>query len=427
MLGRRGWPSFGQARPFWQARPRIMDFQRIILVHYHEIGLKGHNRASFEKRLQRNLEALLADYPVVTIHRIAGRLVVFLREGTGHELALACADAIVGVPGVARVSCGFKCERSMDAMGQAALTALAEAGPFDSFKVAARRNHTDFPIDSMQMNRDVGAVLCEAFPAKRVQMKDPDITVGVEVVQNASYVYARSVRGIGGLPVGSSGKVMALLSSGIDSPVALWRMARRGAVSVGVHFSGRPQTSDASEFLVDDIARVLERTGCIGRAYVVPLGDYQRAISLDAPPALRIILYRRLMFRVAERLAEREGARALVTGESLGQVASQTIENLCATEAAVSMPVLRPLVGADKLEIIEQAQRLGTFELSSQDAPDCCTLFMPRSPETHAKIADVEAAEAPFPVAQWVEELADAAEPHDYACPAYKPPRPVRG
>ena len=400
-----------------------MGFQRIILVHYHEIGLKGHNRATFEKRLQKNLEVLLGAYPVVTIHRIAGRLVVFLKEGTDHAMAVACADAIVGVPGVARVSCGFKGERSMGALGAMACAALAEAGPFESFKVAARRNHTDFPIDSMQMNRDVGAVLCAAFPDRRVQMKGPDVTVGVEVVQNAAYVYARSVRGIGGLPVGSSGKVMALLSSGIDSPVALWRMARRGAVPVGVHFSGRPQTSDASEFLVDDIARVLERTGCIGRVYVVPLGDHQREISLDAPPSLRIILYRRLMFRVAERLAEAEGARALVTGESLGQVASQTIENLCATQAAVSMP----LIGTDKLEIIEQAQALGTFELSSQDAPDCCTLFMPRSPETHAKVAAVEAAEAPFPIEQWVGELAEAAEARDYACPGYKPPRGRKG
>ena len=196
---------------------------------------------------------------------------------------------------------------------------------------------------------------------------------------------------------------------------------------VGVHFSGRPQTSDASEYLVDDIARVLEKTGCIGRVYVVPFGDCQREISLLAPPSLRIILYRRLMFRVAERIAARERAGALVTGESLGQVASQTLENIRATDAAVSMPVFRPLIGNDKLEIIEQAQELGTFEISSMDAPDCCTLFMPRSPETHARIEDVEAAEAALPVERWVAELAAAAEPHDYACPAYKPPREPKG
>ena len=399
------------------------EFQRIILVHYHEIGLKGRNRSVFEKRLQKNLEALLGAYPIVTIHRISGRILVFLREGTSLEVANACTDAILGVPGVARVSCGFKCEQDMEVMGRAAYIALAEAEPFASFKVSARRNHTTFPIDSMQMNRDVGAVLCEAFPTKKVQMKGQDVTVGVEVVEGSTYVYARSERGIGGLPVGSSGTVVSLLSSGIDSPVALWRMARRGAVCVGVHFSGRPQTSDASEFLVDDIARVLERTGCIGRVYVVPFGDYQREISVSAPPALRVILYRRLMFRVAEEIARRERAGALVTGESLGQVASQTLDNIRATDASVTMPVLRPLIGSDKLEIIDQAQALGTFEISSMDAPDCCTLFMPRNPETHAKLEDVEAAEAAFSLEAWVTELADAAEPHDYRCPAYRPPK----
>lgn len=402
------------------------EFQRIILVHYHEIGLKGRNRSVFEKRLQKNLEALLRDYPIVTIHRIAGRLIVFLKEGTSLAVANRCTDAILGVPGVARVSCGFKGERDMQLMGRAAVLALQEAGTFESFKVAARRNHTDFPIDSMQMNRDIGAVLCEAFPDKRVQMKGQDVTVGVEVVQNAAYVYARSERGIGGLPVGSSGTVVSLLSSGIDSPVALWRMARRGAVCIGVHFSGRPQTSDASEFLVDDIAQVLQRTGCIARVYVVPFGNYQREISVGCPPSLRVILYRRLMFKVAEEIARRERAGALVTGESLGQVASQTLENIRATNAAVTLPVLRPLIGSDKLEIIDQAQQLGTFEISSMDAPDCCTLFMPRNPETHAKLEVVEEAEAQFPIEQWVQELADAAEPHDYACPAYRPPRARR-
>ncbi len=401
----------------------MSEFQRIVLVHYHEIGLKGHNRSTFEMRLLKNLEALLAAFPVVTIHRIAGRLCVFLREGTSLDVAVACADAIVRVPGVARVSCGYKCERDLDAMARAARDAMGEAGGFSTFKVAARRNHTDFPIGSMDMNRIVGAKLCEAFPEATVRMRDPDLVVGVEVVQNAAYVYARSVPGIGGLPVGSSGTVVGLLSSGIDSPVALWRMARRGAVCVGVHFSGRPQTSDESEYLVDDIARVLERTGCIARVYVVAFGDVQREISLCAPPSLRVILYRRLMFKVAERLAARERAGALVTGESLGQVASQTLDNIRATDAAVELPVLRPLIGTDKLEIIAQAEELGTFEISSQDAPDCCTLFMPRKPETHAKLKDVLAAEEGLPLARWVDELAASAEARDYACPAYRPPR----
>ena len=263
------------------------------------------------------------------------------------------------MPGVARVSSGFKCERDLDVMVDAAERAMREAGEFASFKVAARRNHTDFAVGSMDMNRIIGAKLCAAFPEAEVRMKGPDLMVGVEVVQNASYVYARSRPGIGGLPVGSSGTVMCLLSSGIDSPVALWRLARRGAVCVGVHFSGRPQTSDESEYLVDDIAHVLERTGCVARVYVVPFGDVQREISLLAPPSLRVILYRRLMFKVTERLAAYEHAGALVTGESLGQVASQTLENIRATDAAVGLPVFRPLIGTDKLEIIAQAEEAG--------------------------------------------------------------------
>lgn len=399
----------------------MAEYQRICLVHYHEIGLKGHNRSKFEMRLLKNLEAHLCAYPVVTIHRISGRLCVFLKEGTTHDTMVECADAIRSIPGTARVSCGFKCERDLDQMTEAGILAMGESGAFSSFKVHARRNHTDFPVNSMEINQIVGGRLSEAYPQAKVQMKDPDLTVGIEVVQNAAYVYARSIPGIGGLPVGSSGTVMSLLSSGIDSPVALWRIARRGAVCIGVHFSGRPQTSDASEFLVDDIAHVLEKTGCIARVYVVPFGDYQREIALSAPPELRVILYRRLMFRVAERIAFYEHAKAIVTGESLGQVASQTLDNIRATNDAVSLPVFRPLIGSDKLEIIAQSQQLGTFSISSQEAPDCCTLFMPRNPETHANLTAVREAEAAFPIDQWVEELACAAELHDYACPAYKP------
>ncbi len=398
----------------------MTEFQRVILVHYHEIGLKGHNRSVFEKRLVKNIEALTSDFPVCAVHRISGRIVVFLKEGTTADAADMCTEKLVVIPGIARVSCGFKCERTLDVMNEAAVLALSEAEPFQTFKVQARRNHTDFPINSMEMNRDIGAVLCEKFPDKQVKMKEPDVQVGVEVIQNASFIYAKSIPAIGGLPVGSSGKVVCLLSSGIDSPVATWKMARRGAVCIGVHFSGRPQTSDASEYLVDDIAHVLEQTGCIARVYTVPFGDYQREISVKCPPSLRVILYRRLMFRVAEKIAEIEHAGALVTGESLGQVASQTLENMAATNDAVTIPVFRPLIGTDKLEIIEQAQKLGSFEISTQDAPDCCTLFMPRSPETHAKIPDVRQAEAEFPIDEWVSEIIQNVEVKNYKCPACK-------
>lgn len=405
-----------------------MAFQRICLVHYHEIGLKGHNRASFELRLLHNLEALLEGLPIEHVSRISGRVLVVLDRGATLEEAHEATQRIVGVPGVARVSCGYRCERNIDVMNEAAFAALSDVASFETWKVVARRNHTDFPIDSMEINQLVGAYLCDRFPDKRVQMKHPDVEVHVEVVQGTSYVYALSLPGIGGLPVGTAGKVVCLMSSGIDSPVAMWRMARRGATCVGVHFSGRPQTASTSEYLVDDIAHVLERTGCVARVYVVPFGDYQREIAGKVPPRLRIIIYRRLMMKIAERIARKEGAKALVTGESLGQVASQTLDNLAVTNAAVRMQVLRPLIGSDKVEIIADAQKLGTFDISNTPAPDCCTLFMPRSPETHAKVRDAEEAEACLPYDQWIDEIMDAVEVHDYRCPSSRRPgKPAEG
>lgn len=398
---------------------------RVCLVHYHEIGLKGHNRKKFEQQLISNIEALIQD-STVRIRRISGRICLFMEDGSSFEDACLLADQIAGVPGIARVSSGYRCAQDLDEMYETACMALRDAGDFHTFKVQARRNHTDFAIDSMQLNQLVGAALCRAFPEKKVTMKNPDVEVRVEVIQGSTYIYGRSIPGIGGLPVGSAGKAICLLSSGIDSPVATWRIARRGATCIGVHFSGRPETSATSEYLVQDIAEVLEKTGCFARLYIVPIGTYQREISALAPPELRVILYRRLMFRIAERIAQREGAKALVTGESLGQVASQTMDNMLVVNQSVSLPVYRPLVGFDKVEIINEAQRLGTFEISSQDAPDCCTLFMPRNPETHAKLPKVLAAEESLPMDEWANEAVSQVEIHTYTCPSYKIPRAER-
>ena len=303
---------------------------------------------------------------------------------------------------------------------------MIDCGEFESFKVVARRSNTDYPIDSMQLNQLVGAHLCAFAPDKKVKMKDPDVKVHVEIIQGSAYVFSRSDRGIGGLPVGTAGKVVSLMSGGIDSPVATWKLMKRGAVVVGVHFSGAPVTDDASEYIVDDLAHALASAGGIGRIYTIPFGNYQKAIASECPPNLRIVLYRRLMFRVAQGIARIENAKALVTGESLGQVASQTLENIAAVNAVVDIPVLRPLIGSDKLEIIDVAKQLGTFEISSRPADDCCTLFMPRSPETHARIKDCEAAEALVPIDAWVDEILDNLEYRDYPCPSYKAPREMR-
>jgi thiamine biosynthesis protein ThiI len=325
------------------------------------------------------------------------------------------------------VSRAWQCEREQDAYCAAAVDELREAGDFRSFKVHARKSNTDYPLHTLDINRIVGSALCDEFPEKKVQMHGPDVTLTVLVCQGLVYVYAVSERGVGGLPVGTAGKVVSLISSGFDSPVATWMLGKRGATCVPVHFSGRPMTADTSEYLVQDLCRALAPSGVVGRLYVVPFGECQREISLAVPASLRIIMYRRLMFVVAERIARIEGAKALVTGESLGQVASQTLDNIAATNEAVSMPVLRPLIGTDKQEIIARSQELGCYDICCETAPDCCTLFMPRRPETHARPEQVHEAWELFDHEAMADLLVEASEYVDFeSCPSYRPPRSRR-
>lgn len=396
---------------------------RVCLVHYHEIGLKGNNRARFERILMDNIKAALAAFSVATITRISGHILVTFSVSGEAERAF---PLIAKVPGVARVSLAFHTNREPGEYCAAAIKALEEFGEFNSFKVVARRSNTDYELTSMDLNKQVGEVLCNAFPDKKVLMKGCDAQVHVLVVQGSVYVYARSERGVGGLPQGSAGKFVTLLSSGIDSPVATWLLARRGAVPVPVHFSGRPQTADTSEYLCQDIIQALAPCVQVGRLYVIPFGDCQREISIACPSDLRVIMYRRVMYAVAERIAQLEGAKALVTGESLGQVASQTLENIMAVNEVVDIPVFRPLIGSDKQEIIARAEQIGTYDISTQTAPDCCTLFMPRRPETHAKLDEVHAAWEMFDHEAMIQQLVDAAEYIDFSAPTYKPPRCMR-
>lgn len=398
---------------------------RVCLVHYHEIGLKGKNRSTFERQLITNLKRALKGRSA-HVERLAGYVRVHFED---EDVPADVPELISRVPGVARVSVAYRCEREPEQYNEAAIESLKACESFQSFKVHGRRSNTDYPIHSIDLNRQVGAVLCDAFPDKKVQMHQPDVTVNVHVVQSDVYVYAdaTSMRGAGGLPVGTAGKVVTLLSSGFDSPVATWMVGRRGATCVPVHFSGRPMTSDASEWLTQDIVRALEPAGIIGRLYVVPFGECQREISLKAPQSLRVIMYRRLMFEVAQAVAELEGAKALVTGESLGQVASQTLDNITATNDVAKIPVFRPLIGTDKIEIIDRARRIGTYDISAQTAPDCCTLFMPRRPETHAHLDAVRRAWETFDHDAMVKHLMETIEYVDFdMCPSYRPPRELK-
>jgi len=394
-------------------------FERAALIHYHEIGLKGRNRSAFERRLKDNVAAAVAEITSAEVERISSRLLV---RATDPRRVFELAERVADLPGVSYSAPVFVTSREQHDLNAAAMAAIAEAGPFETFAIESRRSNTDHPVSSMEMNRIIGQHVVDGTGAK-VDLGAPDVTCWVEVVQGDAYVYARKVSGVGGLPVGSAGTVVALLSAGIDSPVASWRLMKRGAVVVGVHFSGRPQTDDASERLVAEIGHALETYGGIGRIYVVPFGELQKEISLHAPPDLRVLLYRRLMVRVGEAVARFEGAKALVTGESLGQVASQTLDNIAAVDHAATLPILRPLIGTDKIEIIDEARAIGTYELSIQEHSDCCTLFMPRTPETHASIEQVVEGESNLDIDRMVADAVGSMSYVDLDCPAYRPPR----
>ncbi len=394
-------------------------FERAVLVHYHEIGLKGRNRGRFERQLRDNIVAAIGDLAPRGVEKVASRLLVPVPDASAEEVL----QRVARTPGVSSASLAFVTSRDPEEMERAAVLAVREAGPdVRTFAMAARRSATDHPEPSLEMNRRIGAVV-QAETGLGVNLSAPDVTCHVEVVQGEVYVYARRVPGPGGLPVGTSGKVVSLLSAGIDSPVATWRVIRRGAVTVGVHFSGRPQTDSVSERVAKEISGVLAQWGGMARLYVVPFGDLQREISLAAPPDLRILLYRRLMIRVAEAIAAEERAGALVTGESLGQVASQTLENIAAVDAVATLPVFRPLIGHDKLEIIAEARTIGTYELSIQPHADCCTLFMPRTPETHATVWQVEKGEADLDLPRMVADALAGMTWTDFACPSYRAPK----
>lgn len=383
--------------------------ERTALVHYHEIGLKGRNRGDFERRLEGNLRRASAGLTDGRTRRIASRVLVPVTDPARAEELLA---AVARIPGVSYLGYAIECDRTPEAIEAAALAVVAEevtrrteAGepPPATFAVEARRSATDYAESSLEINRRVGAAI-ERETGLGVDLSAPGLVCRIEVVQARAYVYARRVEGPGGLPVGASGTVVALMSAGIDSPVAAWRVMKRGAVVVAVHFSGRPQTPAHSEHYALELARVLDRSGGMARLYTVPFGDVQRQIALDAPEDLRVLLYRRFMVRVAEAIAHRERARALVTGESLGQVASQTLDNIAVVDAVATMPVLRPLIGSDKQEITDEARAIGTLELSTATDDDCCTLFMPRRPATHATLAEAVDAEAGLDVDALVEQ-----------------------
>ncbi len=363
-----------------------------ILVHYHEISLKRGNRPLFLRQLARNLARAASDLGRMRVRQLSGRILVDL-DGHGQpDAVLARAARVCGVSSVALV---HRVPSATDAMKRA-IAALTEGRRFASFRISARRAFKTYPMTSVDLNRELGAFVLErsAAFAPRVDLTAPELTIHVEVLPAETFVYLDRVAGPGGLPVGASGTVAALLSGGIDSPVAAWRMMKRGCRVVFVHFHSVPYLPDVSQAKARALVERLTEWQYRSDLFLVPLGEIQREITLSVPAPLRVVMYRRMMVRIAEALARQVGAAALVTGESVGQVASQTLTNIARADEVAEMPILRPLIGMDKLEITAEAQRLGTFEISIEPDADCCTLFVPAHPSTRVSREDALAAEA---------------------------------
>ena len=390
-----------------------------LVVHHHEIGLKGRNRDFFEEMLARNIRTALAGSGYSRLRRGMGRITVEFQDGGPLTES---AERVAHLFGVAYVGVARRIDPDLDAMKETGLQMLQEA-PFDSFRVQARRTHSNFPERSQVIHDEVGRHLQEATGGT-VNLKHADATIWIELFGQHGYIYRKRLEGVGGLPAGTSGKMICLLSGGIDSPVAAWRMARRGARVELLHFHGQPYTDPSSARQAEDLAEVFNRYHVETTLHMVPLGDTQREIVMNCPSDLRVLLYRRMMMRITSKLARQREAKALITGDALGQVASQTIENIHAVDAAIpGVPIMRPLIGMTKQEIIDTAKRIGTYEISTRKHQDCCVLFEPRSPATRARTKDLEQAESFVDVDELAEKSLTGLETRRLTLPAFSEQR----
>jgi len=381
-----------------------MAVKRTIIAHYHEINLKGNNRGWFENHLHQHVATLLKELPHDPVQRFAGRLLIGLRpespiEEIGQRLRL--------VFGIANFAVTWEVAAEMEAI-RAGLAELIPTLAFESFKIDSRRGTKDFPLDSQQLNQQLGAFV-QGLTGAAVRMDNPGVVFFVEIVGGRAFLYISKIQGAGGLPTGTGGKVLCLLSGGIDSPVSAFRLMRRGCRVLYVHFHSFPHTTVESQQKVRRILQMLSRYQLESTLYLVPFAEVQREIVAFAPPPLRVVLYRRFMMRISQAIAQKEKAAALVTGDSLGQVASQTLENIRTISAAVSLPVFRPLIGDDKEEIMRIARDIGTYEISILADQDCCSLFVPRHPETMSNLENVERAENGLDLPRLIQSALDGA------------------
>lgn len=378
--------------------------KEIILVKNGELVLKGLNRSSFEDILIKNMRRHLEDMGEFKFTKSQSTIMVEAPEGADLDEA---AQRLGKVFGIAAYSRAAVCEKDMQKIIQTAREYLAdELSLVSTFKVEAKRSDKKFPLKSPEICRELGGALLKSFHHLKVDVHQPDVTVTVEIRDNHAFVRGNNIKGAGGMPTGTSGRAAVLISGGIDSPVAAYMMAKRGIELVAVHFASPPYTSELAEMKVMDLLKKVSSYSGTITTYIVPFTEIQEAIRDDCPEEYFTLVMRRIMMRISNIIAENQNCRALITGESLGQVASQTIYALQCTDSVAKLPVFRPCIGMDKDEIIAVSRKIDTFETSIQPYEDCCTVFTPKHPRTRPKPEDVEAAEAKI---HGLDQMIDAA------------------
>ncbi|MBW4863782.1 MAG: tRNA 4-thiouridine(8) synthase ThiI [Paeniclostridium sp.] len=383
----------------------------IAIVKYGEIGVKGKNRYIFENKLIKNIKSMLSPLGKFNVYKEYGRIYVDLGEfAEEYEEVLEEIKKVFGVVGVCP---GIRAEKDYNKLKELALKLLDEKieEGSKSFKVTSRRGDKSLPLTSQEMSKDIAGFL--VFNVKdriKVDVRNPETTIHCEYRQNHVMVYSDTVPGYGGLPVGTNGRAMSLLSGGIDSPVASWMVAKRGVEIEAIHFHSYPFTSEKSQEKVRDLAQILAKYCGKVRLHKVNILEIQKAIGVSCKEEEMTIISRRFMMKIAQRVGEMRFCDALVTGESIGQVASQTIQGLTCTNAAITLPVFRPLIAMDKSEIIDIAQKIGTFETSVIPEEDCCTVFSPKSPVTKPKLDRIERSESALDVEKLIKDAIDNME-----------------
>ncbi|MBI2165386.1 MAG: tRNA 4-thiouridine(8) synthase ThiI [Chloroflexi bacterium] len=377
-----------------------------------DVALKGQNRPFFTRLVFANLERALDGLAVEVIHRYPLALLLRLPQG---DLWPEVEERLRRVCGVVKFHPASRVRLDLEEMKAAAVQEL-NGRTFSSFRVNTRRGDKAFPLTSVQVNERLGGMLKERFHA-RVDLEHADVTVFVHILPREAFVYTEEVDGLGGLPIGATGKMVCLLSGGLDSPVAAWRMMKRGVKVEFVHFHSFPLVEGTSREKARELVELLTRYQYTSKLYLVPFAEIQKQVILSVPPRYRVVVYRRFMFRIAEAIARRERAKGLITGESLGQVSSQTLENMVTIGAACQMPVFRPLVSMDKEEIVREARRLGTYPISIIPDQDCCSLFVPKHPATETSQSEIEVLEKALTVEALVEQGVGGAQLEKFRWP----------